>query len=270
MADVYLLEGAVDLSAGASYSTGSLPSGGDNLYIIAGSQHINAGVTALSAIALATVFISSGFAGKLGSAGAPVVFSTITSLEVDAGGGEHYISSSTVTASRVAGTGGGKFYIQGGTHTLLTVFGGDVEVGGAATVTTIQALGGSTYMRTLTSGAATTTALVEQGKLTSERSIATVELADGLANVLLVSAAAVTTKLRLFAGVYTHQSSGTITLLDGVAGTFSSNGAKSKFAITNANLYRRLSIVDGTNLSYITWTNQPKLYGFKGGGALKV
>jgi len=266
---VFLNEGAVDMNAGASYTPAALPVNGDSLSVVAGSQLVNTNPAALTAVNLVDYFHSNGFKGSMGVAGSPVEFGNITgTMQIDGGGGQHYFKTGTVASARVIGSGGGKVWLSGGTYTVLVVFGGEVEISGACTVTKLIVLGGTVTLQPLTSGAASTTIIIKGGTVYNSRSCATVELINASARLFTKAAAAVTTKLRIAAGVATHLSSGTITYLEGAGGTLSTRGAEKKFTITAGELWSGFTIDDSSQLTYITWGALPTLYGFKGGSAI--
>lgn len=267
--NVYLNEGAADLSVAGNYTPAAVPVAGDSFFAVVGSQAVNAGLTALSGFAMVRVFISSGFRGTFGTAGSPVTFGNLTSFDLDGGGGQHYFATGTTTTLRVAGSAGGKVWISAGTFTTVVVFRGEVEFSGACTVTKLIVLGGTVTLRKLTSGAAGTTIIVKGGTVVNERSVGTLEILGASGTVTSLYSAAVTTKLRIFGGRYYHNSDGTITALEGGAGLLSTSGSQKTFTVTNAELYDGFTLDDSADLSYITWTNAPVLYGYKGGGVLR-
>lgn len=268
--NVTLNQGAVDLNAGASYSGGILPVNGDSLFITAGGQYVNTNPAALTAVNLARVFHSAGFTGSMGSAGAPIEFGNVTTFDIDGKGGQHYYKTGTTTLLRVAGSGGGKVWFSGGTFTTVVVYRGEVEFSGACSIGRIIVMGGNVIIRKATTGAATTKIVVRGGKVTNERTAATIEVVRATGTLLQMYDAAVTTLLRVIDGVVQYKSSGTITYLEGAGGVLTTKGAEKTFTVTDGELWEGFSIDDSTDLQYLEWATQPDLFGYKGGGALKV
>jgi len=119
-----------DLADTTNYSGAALPSAGDDFVIDTGSTDITSNLTALSAIALKSWTVTTGFKGNIGTNGQSIVIlanhGTTTSINVSMSGAYIY-ASVTFSGSgdfTIGSTGSGAFYLTGGTFASEKLVGG--------------------------------------------------------------------------------------------------------------------------------------------------
>ena len=145
-----------DVNTGANYSTGSLPTGGDHLRLVAnynGSLSDNLG--SLSAISLGDFIVENGYSGSIATLGTPLDIQC--SRFEFSGSGRSYVNlqSSSIDAiihstSQNAGVGKRGLYLTGTALQTVSISGGDVglasEHGDTTTVQTLRVHDGQTYV----------------------------------------------------------------------------------------------------------------------------
>lgn len=246
MARVFLYKGT-DVSDTTNYAadqfgtgpTGALPSGGDTL-VITTPNTLNAGLTALAAIALAAVEVPAYSVTQVASGSSISI--QATSMSYSGNGALFSVTAATgITTLNVASVGS-TFQLVAGTTTNLKVSSGQVIINGSAIVTNLYNFGGSVTAAYL----ATAFTLVEgsSGQTVTNRTITTLNNSGTHAGVFNGIAAATTVNLN--SGTVNHRSSGTLATVNARAGTLTPVGAPCSPVITTLNLY-------GSNatLSYI-------------------
>lgn len=151
MAAISHVDGAVDLSAGASYVGGALPSDGDTLtFNRAGASFELTNLTALNGKDLLTLTIGPAWAASIGTsaqalevncnrsgAGAVDYKGTGRVFSIKGGASTPTISTITFRPSNGASSVG---FLSGAANTMLRVFGGAFRVENSATVVAVQAM----------------------------------------------------------------------------------------------------------------------------------
>jgi hypothetical protein len=142
MATVTWTGGANDgnWATGGNWSGAAAPSSTDDVFLLTTSQDITLGLNQ-SAITLASLTISRGFGGSIGSASAPLQINVSGTLTY-AGSGSYAKINGTIATANIDRTGSGTFYLSGGTWTTTTVSAGRVLVDGAAVLTTFRDISG--------------------------------------------------------------------------------------------------------------------------------
>lgn len=241
MATVYVLEGATDLSAGASYSGGALPSDNDTLEFRSGSQTISAGLTALQTISLGAVNVYPQFTGAIGTAGSSLVLQvdgTGTNIVSLNGSGAYIYVAAYSTGgipTLVAKPNGGAIRLTGGTTATVKVYGGSFYLDSGAVATTVYNSGGVVLADA--NGTAITTLYNDSGEFTCWRSITT-----GYVNAPLVldRTAAITTAHVHGDGMLNHKSTGTATTVNLYGrGGYTPAGALTAPTVTTLNIHSR-------------------------------
>lgn len=239
---------ATDLSVGANYSGGSLPSAGDTLIIGEGNAIISGGVTALAATNLLAVEVSPQFVGSFGTASG--------SVDIQASGsGRYFRNNSPGAACYVCTTNGitlltnspdlpGAMYVGTGAGTIAAIVAqsGYWECGAGAVVTALTntSPGGGANILIRDNATAITTLIAGTGSTTSYRAITTANVFGspiGNCLVKVMEDEAVGTLNLGGTATYQHSSTGTITTFNGYGGTFTPQGSVSGFTITTANVY---------------------------------
>lgn len=266
MATVRWLGVSGDLSATANYSTGALPSAGDDFVIDAGAIDITSNLTALSAIALKSWTVTTGFKGNIGASGQSIVIlanhATTTAINVSMSGQFIYASITfAVTGSvgymTIGSTGAGAFYLTGGT------FVNEVFVGGASGKCYI--LTGVTMGDVYTCGAsldvtpAFTTGIFNGGNSIIRGDVTTLSLGANAGCTLEGSGVDVTTancyggsRLILNNGGAT---AGVITTANAYPGSYIANGGKFNNTITTLNPWAGSTQVLNSPAAVTTVTN---------------
>ena len=232
-----------DLADTSNYSTGSLPSAADDFVIDAGSIDITSNLTALSAIALKSWTVTTGFKGNIGGSGQSIVIlanhGTTTGINVSMSGAYIY-ASVTFSGSgdfTIGSTGPGAFYLTGGT------FASENFVGGSSGKCFI--LSGVTMGNVYTAGAsldvtpAFTTGIFNGGNSIVRGDVTTLTLGTNAGVTLEGSGVDVTTanvnggaRLILNNGGAT---AGVITTANAYPGSYIANGGKFNNTITTLN-----------------------------------
>lgn len=238
-----------DLSNTANYSTGALPSAGDDFIIAQGAISITSNLTALSAIALKSWSVTPGFTGNIGASGQSIVIlanhATTDAIRVSMGGSFIYASITfAVTGSvgymTIGSTGNGTFYLTGGT------FANEILAGG--TSGRIVVLSGVTMGDVYTAGAsvdvtpAFTNAFLMGGSSNVFRAdVTTINLGANTSLTLEGSGVDVTTA-NLYGGSRLilnngGATAGVITTANAFPGSYVANGGKYDNTITTLNAW---------------------------------
>jgi len=242
VANIWLYQGT-DASTTTNYNTApdgsgstGLPSAGDTLYITTPNE-LNAGLTALAAIALHSVYVNGPTTVVAGSALSLQIASSYylyyNGTSGSSGSGTFSVIGATGIANIIASPQGGALNIASGTVTNLFVTGGQVSIAGAATVTNIYNYGGTviTY-----SGAGSTTLLESTaGSTTSYRNMTTVNC-HGSAQVVTAGTSTYTT-VGITGGIFNSRSSGTMTTVNLKTGVLTPAGNTNTPTITNLNVF---------------------------------
>lgn len=246
MATVRWLGVSGDLSATANYSTGALPSAGDDFVIDAGSIDISSNLTALSAIALKSWTVTTGFKGNIGGNGQSIVIlanhGTTTSISISMSGAYIY-ASVTFSGSgdfTIGSTGPGAFYLTGGT------FASEKLVGGSSGK--VYILSGVTMGDVYTAGAsmdvtpAFTTGIFNGGNNVIRADVTTLTLGTNTGCSIEGTGTDVTTvnayggsRLILNQARTIGGSDGVITTLNAYPGSYVANGGKFDNYVTTLN-----------------------------------
>jgi|SRR5882762_415826 len=246
MAEVRWLGVDGDLANTANYSTAGLPSAGDDFVIASGSVDINTNLTALSAIAIKSWTVTTGFKGNIGNSGQSIVIlanhATTTAINVSMSGQYIYASITfAVTGSvgflTIGSTGAGSFYLTGGT------FANEVFAGGLSGRCYI--LSGVTMGDVYTAGAsvdvtpAFTNAFIMGGNNILRGDVTTLNLGANAGCTLEGSGVDVTTA-NLYGGsrlVLNNggATTGVITTANAFPGSYIANGGKFNNTITTLN-----------------------------------
>lgn len=200
-----------DLDAVAVAS--AAPATGDSAYVIDTSDTLTG---SLSSADLAYWYIGPGFQGNLGSSGVSVT------LTCSSGSNAIFTYAANCQYANItAGTNGidkikclgGAISLTGGTTLIVEGTLGPVTIASGAAVTTVYGCGSS--FTAGYSGTAFTTVRMEQGTMTTGRSVGTLTTAGNGTLVTATGIAAITTSVTAHNGSrYNHQSKGTITLAD--------------------------------------------------------
>lgn len=232
MADVTFTGTNGVLTTGTNWSTGALPSNGDNAIVDAGTADLTGDLTAIN---LASFRLTPGWKGtNFGTAGTPVsIQATTVDLNFSPNCRIAHVGpgASTIATLRCVNTGAAQLIVSGA-GTVTELQGGPsgsiyVDVTACATVKTSR----SRIIATASGTAFTTAKVGRQGSLDTKRSITTADV-DGFLRLTntAVSATAVVNN----GGTYNHQSSGKagdtiLEVKDG--GTFTAAGATQGFTI---------------------------------------
>lgn len=276
--------GPADLGVAANYSTGALPTNGDDLYFENTSNPCLYNLNALSAVTLNSLNVRSTFTGSSAAIGLPLnnangyyeyrptylaVGATTINLFGGSGGagaGRIKINTGTVqTAINVFFTGsqleaGIPVFLWKGTNAsnVATIYKGTVGVaffdGESATLATLRVayisnVNGDAVV-TCGAGATLTTITQDGGSLTTNSNVTTLNQNAGS---WIPNGAATTGTLKQTGGATDYRSSGTITTLTGFGGSFDASKNPVGFTVTNATLYKGYSYSDPNKV--VTWTN---------------
>lgn len=274
--------GPADLNVAANYSTGSLPTNGDDLYFENTSNPCLYNLGALSAVTLNSLNIRDTFTGQSAAIGLP---------RMNAGGYYEYrptylaIGATTINVYGGTAAGCGRIKIDtGAVQTTLNVFatGSQIESGvpallwkgthasnaanilkgtvgiaffdgETATVATLNVAFVSNQnsdANVVCSAGVTLTTVTQTGGKVETNSAITTDTING--GTRTYYAGAVTT-LTHNGGMIDYRSSATITTLNGYGGTFDASNNVAGFTITNATLYAGYSYSDPNKKA--TWTN---------------
>lgn len=235
-----------DLSNVANYTGGILPPAGSDLVFAQGAISITTGLTALSAILLKSVSITTGFTGNMGTNGTSIVFNvndTGSSVRVSMGGTYIYASitfvcTGSVGSMTIGSTGSGTFYLTGGTFANEYLVGGSsgrIVVGSGVTMGDVYSAGASMDV----TPAFTNAFLMGGGNNVIRADVTTVNLGTNTSLTLEGSGVDVTTancyggsRLILNNGGAT---AGVITTANAYPGSYIANGGKYDNDITTLN-----------------------------------
>lgn len=223
-----------DLDAAAT--AGAAPATGDSAYVIDTSDTLTG---TLSSADLAYWYFGPGFQGNLGSSGVSVT------LTCSSGSNAIMVYAANCQYANItAGTNGidklkclgGAISLTGGTTLIVEGTLGPVTIAAGAAVTTVYGCG-ATFVAGY-SATAFTTVRMEQGMMTTGRSVGTLTTAGNGTIVTATGIAAITTSATIHNGSrYNHQSKGTITLADCRTGATMDDVSNPYpgFIVTNAN-----------------------------------
>lgn len=247
MANKYLVSGKTDLSASASYSdtidgTGGdgLPTSGDTLFILEGSQTVNAGLTALASVDLELCILGERFYGKFGDTGSPVSLlisnSADAELRVLGGSGYAYINAvgDGIDNALIDAVGGAKVFFTAGTLGVLKNVSGETQVQNGCDVTSVYRSGGVVDMGP--DSTAATLVVATGGSGTIEREVTTATISGGRTKMAMKSSTAVGT-LNVHGGTVEANYTGTVTAANVYGGTLTPSGAVKDQVITTANRF---------------------------------
>ncbi len=145
----------------SNWSGGSAPANDDIIRIFDGNKTLDTNMT--TSITGTTLIVGPNFAGKIGTAGAPLVLSTGTTVEFFGERTQQCYFNLTGGTVRIHATSANPnaFHLIGGTATSLSIRSGMLVIGGSATVTAGYILGPSAQV-SVESGA-TLTAISQYG-----------------------------------------------------------------------------------------------------------
>ncbi len=182
MARYYIVSGAVDLNATATYNTaadgsGSAPAAiadlaGDDIELSQGTQTITTNPTALAAVDIASFSLGAGFKGKFGADGTSIsLLCTTGTITIETSGASVFLTSGGTNADvTVASSGSGMVRFTGGTWTRGKFSGGDNYID-AGIFTNVHQTGGT--MKVIKSGTAITLYTHVGGSLHTLRNLTT-------------------------------------------------------------------------------------------------
>lgn len=167
--------------------------------------------------------------GNFGVAGTPVTLSA-TTVKVNAYGTMYW--TCTATTFDLDNMHGGKLFHTGGTITTMRAGAANLDVGASAVITNFE---GDGTVATAATGTAFTTMKLRNGRLSTERSIATGEVTGNGVLIITGSATAITTSLTIAPGAKViYRGGGTIAALNNY-GEFSVEGCPYQFTISALN-----------------------------------
>lgn len=245
----------------ANWSSGAVPTAGDNVRLIAGYDGSISTNLNQSAVAIGDFIVERGYGGDIGSLAGY--------LQIDpdlfefSGGGTSFIDigsaaiAATVNATGSPNEGERGLYLKGSGITTLSVQSGYVGLaavqGDTATAANVRTIGTDADL-ICGKGCTLTTATALGGVMRLRASLTTLNVYGG--TVYIEEAAAVTT-VNVYGGTVYHNSTGTVTTWNARGGTsdwLSYAGART---VTNTNIYRGASI--RFNPAAVTHTNNPVL-----------
>lgn len=208
MATYYIVNGATDLNATATYNTaedgsGSAPAAvsdlaADDLVLSQGTQTSWSNPTALAAIDLASFTIGSKFKGLFGASGTSIsILCTAGVISIESSGASVFLTSGGTNAEVVvAGGSGGQVRFTGGTWTRGKFSGGANYID-AGIFTNVHQTGGT--MEVIKAGTAITLYTHMGGALMSKRNITTLT-EDGPAVMAVIDGDAALTTANINGG----------------------------------------------------------------------
>jgi len=229
MPSVFVLPSATNLSLAGSYSSGAVPTGGEDLFIVEGNQNITAGLSALSAVTLNRFVMAGTFGGRAGSAGAPLVIGGVTvDALIDLSGWDMYVNLGTCAWASLRETYNGSLTLTGGTVADLVTRAGKANLLAAAIVTRLNNVGAEVFAQAC---ATDFTRVVNQsGRLRSQRNADNLWCTGGDTEWELD--ATIDADLVIAGGSHNHGSGGSIDSLYGIAGEFRTRGLHKAIAVT--------------------------------------
>lgn len=244
-----------DLNYADNWSPSGVPTDGDNVFFISGSQDVTTNLDALASVNLNKLVVSSGYSGTIGDSS--------NYLNTNAGyfsyqGGKSsatdYIDVDVDNANVVAASKDAKLSLKG-TITDLVILNGTITIAGG-TITNLE-VGGQTKEVSISSGVSITNVYQKRGGIESSVGCTLVELSGG---TFTLSDGDITT-VRLYGGTFYWNAGGsTISDLTIYAGSFDASGDSDSKTITNLTLYQNGSINLNNGASNITITNGIKTY----------
>jgi hypothetical protein len=217
-------------NTGGNWAGGAAPSGADDVVFNTGASSVTTGPS--SALAYATVTVTSGYSGSWGTSAVTPLFGNITGSIRIAGRGAFYkFSTGTCPTVDIEVPSSTQVFIPVGTITTLnTSNSSNVEV--AAAVTTWNNV--SANCTALSNGTAITT-LTTASPIMLYRSYTTANVEQGGAVTSYNAITGGTLNVR-GRGAYNHQSTGTITTANLLPrGMLTARGARGAFTITTLN-----------------------------------
>tara|TARA_R100000655_G_scaffold71369_2_gene109751 strand:+ start:7138 stop:7965 length:828 start_codon:yes stop_codon:yes gene_type:complete len=239
----------------ASWSTGALPTNGDDVYFVSGSNDVTTGPTSAvnlnsinfgtkwsgSAVKITTNATTIDYANKSGTV---ILEGTYTTINVQATSGDNpalTLDDSTITTMRITG-GSGTVLIQSNT-----------SVSGA-----IDMIGCKSARLEIEAGSNVSAAdiTIDAGRVVSYEELDSITQYGGV--VTMANAGGTTNTVNLYKGILKYQptSTATLTTLTVYGGYFDLRGCNTPtHTITNTSIYSGGMIDERNGLSNTTWTN---------------
>ncbi len=256
-----LLQGAVDISLTASFDTGSLPTGGDDMVCSSIGADVTSGSTALAAVDLLSLTLGPQFNRKYGSAANPmqhVIDQTSTGkLYIQCPGEAAYIAGGTIYEAIVNPLNAGFIlFLSCTSNTIMRVLGGSVRIAAACALSQMLITGGNVDVVAHATNTITGGGSVSNGLLTLRRRIASaaIDVKQGGRIVYDVDTTTTTPSCKVEAGATVEVIRGAMTLDLSLGGTLDlRNLAETSYTMI-VSTSRKSRILLGRNKPTITET----------------
>ena len=271
MATITWLDVNTDWNNTANWSTGAVPTTGDEVIIGSGSSDISTNVDQ-NAVTLTALRVGEDYNGKIGTSSAPLKINA-TEFSFAGQGSANYIRGEFDTVTVLNGAA---------TSTMLDIFGdatsGTISSNGITTlrvmggrgtiniqdgtVTTLEVVGASNAKVVLASAVDNFANLtMDGGQVETSTNIGTKAIILG--GSLTVAGSATAAEVECYdGGTVKYNSSGTLTTLDQFGGTFNAlDNTSASFAITNSTIYKGATIRLDNALQNVVLSNPMLIQG---------
>ena len=213
----------------ANWSGGAVPTTGDDVIVDAGSVNIDADLTTLNAVNIASFTIGPNYTGQVGAAnGSPMSFNCSSGkVVINGGGNNHYLSAGTTSwgtciINHPGTTGNGNVTVMGAITTLVVQRGTVLVFSGTTTTAFLLPAGGSSSAAKLKLQTGTITTLHKGAALfealdTYAGTVTTMNLMSG--NAIIGTSQTLTTA-NIYGGSLYFYPTTTLATCNAIGGTF--------------------------------------------------